>query len=152
VVAIEAELERRWPALTTLAATPIHGAFRLTQVLRVGEKIALVDFDGFLLGNPISDIGSFVAYLLYLPYKGLISAAQSRSAIHSFCQAYAEKAPWGLPADLFQWYTAAYLLGREVKKCLGKSTKPAKRDYQSMIGPLLEMAEGILAGRIHLEA
>ncbi|MDZ7291885.1 MAG: aminoglycoside phosphotransferase family protein [candidate division KSB1 bacterium] len=141
---IVTELEKRWPALTPLAPTPIHGAFRLTQVLLVGEKIALVDFDGFLLGNPISDVGSFVAYLLYLPYKGLISAAQSRSAIHAFCHAYAEKAPWGLPADSFAWYTAAYLLGREAKKCLGKSTKVSKRDYQGMIGPLLEMAKGIL--------
>ena len=147
---VDAELRKRLANLTILEPTPIHGAFRLTQLLLAEEKIAFIDFDDFSLGNPIADVGSFVAHLLYLPLKGVMSEAQARSAIRHFCQAYRANAPWGLPADLLEWYTAAYLVGREAKKCQGKTNQLSNRDYEGMIDKLLEMSAGILAGRLRL--
>ncbi len=149
--AVEAELRQRFSQLTPLAPTPIHGAFRLTQLLLVEGRLALIDFDDLMQGNPVSDIGGFLAYLLYLPLKGLITEEQSRAAIRGFCAAYRARSPWGLPQDLLQWHTAAYLLCREVKKCLEKSNKVSKRDYEGMIAKLLTLADEILAGRRQLE-
>ncbi len=142
------DLEKRMGGLPALAPVPIHGAFRPTQVLRVGEQLALIDFDGFLLGNPIADVGSFVAHLFYLPLKGLITASQSRAAMAAFTRAYRNAAPWGLPEEVLRWYTAANLAGREAKKCLDKSSKISKRDYEGMIGVLLEHARDCLAGKM----
>jgi hypothetical protein len=122
----------------------------LTQLLLVEGKLALVDLDGFLMGNPISDVGSFLAHLLYLPLKGLITQAQARSAVRRFCQAYGEKAHQGLPGEVLEWYTAVYLAGREVGKCLDKANKVSKRDYESMIDILLDMAIAILSGKMRL--
>jgi hypothetical protein len=147
---VDAELRKRQPHLTAVGQTPIHGAFRLTQLLLAEGKMAFIDFDDFSLGNPISDVGSFVAHLLYLPMKGVLSEAQSRAALRQFCHAYREQAPWGLPDDLLDWHTAAYLIGREAKKCQDKTNQISKRDYEGMIDKLLDLAAAILSGRFRL--
>jgi len=149
--ALEAQVRQKFSQLTPLAPTPLHGAFRLTQLLLVEGRLALIDFDDLVQGNPVSDAGGFLAYLLYLPLKGLITAEQSRTAVQCFCAAYRRHAPWGLPQDLLHWYTAAYLLCREVKKCLEKANKVSKRDYEGMITKLLAIAADILSGRMQLE-
>ncbi|MCI0694732.1 aminoglycoside phosphotransferase family protein [candidate division KSB1 bacterium] len=148
---IDGELRKRFSSLATLSPAPIHGAFRLTQLLLVEGKLALVDLDGFVMGNPISDVGSFLAHLLYLPLKGLITQAQARSAVRRFCQAYREKAYQGLPGEVLEWYIAVYLAGREAGKCLDKANKVSKRDYESMIDILLDMAIAILSGKMRLD-
>lgn len=148
---IDAALREQFPRLTPLADTPLHGAFRLTQLLLVEDRLALIDFDDLVRGNPISEVGGFLAYLLYLPLKGLSTEAQARAAIANFCNAYRAQAPWGLPQDVLHWYVAAYLLAREAKKCLEKGTKVSKRDYEGMIGKLLASAEEILTGTLQLE-
>jgi len=147
---VDAELRKRQPHLTAVGQTPIHGAFRLTQLLLAEGKIAFIDFDDFSLGNPISDVGSFVAHLLYLPMKGVLSEAQSLAALRQFCHAYREHAPWSLPGDLLNWYTTAYLIGREAKKCQDKTNQVSKRDYEGMIDKLLDLAAAILSGRFRL--
>ncbi len=148
---LDATLRQKFSRLTPLAPTPIHGAFRLTQLLLVQGRLALIDFDDLVKGNPVSEVGGFIAYLLYLPLKGLSTEAQCRAAVQRFCSAYREHAPWGLPQDALHWHTAAYLLCRETKKCLEKSNKVSKRDYEGMVAKLLAMAEEILAGRMRLE-
>ncbi len=144
--AITAALRGKYPGLAQVAPTPIHSAFRLSQLLLVDGKIALVDFDDFQLGNPISDVASFVAHLLYLSLKGKLTLEQSRSAIRHFGRAYAGRAPWGLPKEVLAWQTAAHLVGKQAKKCL----KLAKKNYLYTIVQLLSMAVEILADNMSL--
>ncbi len=147
---IDAALRTKFSQLPRVANTPLHGAFRLTQLLLVEDRLALIDFDDLVQGNPISEVGGFIAYLLYLPLKGLSTEEQARAAVAAFCNAYRAHATWGLPHDVLQWYSAAYLFSREVKKCLEKGTKVSKRDYESMVGKLLLMAEAILEGKVRV--
>jgi hypothetical protein len=144
--AIARALREKSSSLAHVAPTPIHGAFRLSQLLLVEGKLALIDFDDFLLGNPISDVASFVAHLLYLPLKGEITPEQSRSAIRHFCRAYADGAPQGLPADVLTWQTAAQLVCKQAKKCV----KLAKRNCRSTVDQLLNVAADILNGKMSL--
>jgi hypothetical protein len=146
VAAIAEALREKIPGLTKMPPAPIHSAFRISQFLLVDGKLALIDFDDFLLGNPIADVASFAAHLLYLPLKGKITPAQSRSAIRHFCEAYASRAPWGLPADVFAWQTAAHLVGKQAKKCI----KRPKKQYRDIVNQLLNMAADILDGRLGL--
>jgi len=139
-------LEQRLPHLTEIAPAPIHGGFRISQLLTVDGKIALLDFDDFLIGNPISDVASFAAHLLYLPLKDRITRDQARSAIRHFCQAYAERAPWGLPRDVLEWQTAAELVGKQAKKCI----RLVKKHHRRKVDQLLTMAEDVLAGKLAL--
>lgn len=148
---LELALREKFSGLTPLPLTPLHGAFRLTQLLLVEDRLALIDFDDLVKGNPVSEAGGFIAYLLYLPLKGLCTQAQCAEAVAQFCASYRAHAPWGLPPDVLHWNTAAYLLGRESKKCLEKKHKASKRDYEGMIAKLLEMADAVLNDRMRLE-
>lgn len=134
-------LREKYSTLTPIMPTPIHCAFRLSQLLLVNDKIALIDFDDFRCGNPLVDVGSFVAHLLYLPLREKLTMEQSRAAIRHFCRAYAEAAPWGLPGDVLAWQTAAHLLGQQVKKCITL----AKKNHSEKVSSLIDCANAILA-------
>jgi len=142
---IEALFEK-YSHLTRLTPVPIHSGFRLSQWLLVEGKLALIDFDTFLLGNPMSDVASFAAHLLYLSIKGKITPEQSRSAIRHFCRAYAAHAPWGLPADVLAWQTAALLVAEQAKKCI----RLAKKNCRQTVEQLLSLAADILVGKLTL--
>jgi hypothetical protein len=141
VSAIVKTLREKYSTLTPITPAPIHGAFRLSQLLLVNDKLALIDFDGFRCGNPLVDVGSFVAHLLYLPLREKLTMEQSRAAVRHFCRAYAEAAPWGLPADVLAWQTAAHLIGQQAKKCLTL----AKKNHPVKISVLIDCANAILA-------
>jgi hypothetical protein len=146
---VEAFYERLWgnvDGLTQVAPTPIHSAFRLSQLLLVDGKFALIDIDGFVLGNPIADVGSFVAHLLYVPLKSGITFQQSLSAIRIFCRSYAERAPWGLPPDVLAWQTAAHLVGQHARQCIRRE----KENYRSKVDQLLNTATKVLSGKLSL--
>jgi len=143
VEALTTMLREKYPQLPLLPPAPIHSAFRLSQFLVVGDKLALIDFDDFVLGNPIADVASFVAHLLYLPLKGDLTVARSRSAIRHFCATYAATAPWGLPKEVLIWQTAAQLLGKQAKKCI----RLAKANHAEKVDQLLNLAIAILDGK-----
>jgi aminoglycoside phosphotransferase (APT) family kinase protein len=146
VAALTKTLRDRHPQLPPLAAAPIHSAFRLSQFLIVEGKLALIDFDDFILGNPIADVASFVAHLLYLPLKGELSPERSRAAIREFCRSYAAAAPWGLPNEVFVWQSAAHLLGKQAKKCI----RLAKENHAEKVQQLLSLAAAVLEGKERL--
>ncbi len=136
------ELWERLPGLAPLETVPVHGAFRLPQLLLVENKIALLDFDGFLAGDPIVDVSSFIAHLLYLVVKGDLTPARSREAIAHFCEAYAARAPWGLPREVLQWYVAVTLIAKQAKKCI----KLVKENHAVKVEQLVGFAEAVLRG------
>jgi aminoglycoside phosphotransferase (APT) family kinase protein len=146
VKAISEKLAAKRSSLTKIAPRSIHGAFRLSQLLRVTSGLALVDFDAFQLGNPMEDVGGFVAYLLYRPMKGKLTQQQSRSAIRHFCRAYAERSPWGLPKDVLAWQTTAHLVGKHAKR----SVKTMKKNVRQLVEQLLRTAVDILDGKTSL--
>lgn len=137
-----AELQARLPELPPLATVPVHGAFRLPQLLLTENKIALLDFDGFLSGDPMVDTSSFLAHLFYLVVKGELTREQYRAAAMHFTRAYAEAAPWGLPNDVLQWYLALTLIAKQAKKCI----RLAKENHAVKVGQLVDFAEAVLRG------
>jgi hypothetical protein len=122
---ITAELRGRLPETFGLLATPVHGAFRLSQMLVADGRLYLLDFDGLLQGNPLSDAGSLAAHLLYLAVKRKLGLADSRSAVASFRRAYAEAAPWGAPEKII---------------------KRAKKNRDESIAQLLDLTAAVLSG------
>lgn len=147
VEALALALREKYAGLPSLPPAPIHSAFRLSQFLVVDGKLALIDFDDFVQGNPIADVASFVAHLLYLPLKGEsakdgLAPERGRAAIRRFCRAYAAAAPWGLPNDILIWQTAAHLLGKQAKKCI----RLAKENHAKKVDQLLNWAAAILSG------
>lgn len=143
VSSLKSTLLERQDDLPRIALTPTHGAFRISQLMFHRGKLALLDFDGYQLGNPISDVGSFAAHLLYLPLIGRLSAIRSRSAVSHFCRAYAAAAPWGLPQQVLSWEIAASLIGKHTKNCVAK----VKSSSNQRIDQLLDLTSEVLAER-----
>jgi aminoglycoside phosphotransferase (APT) family kinase protein len=134
--------------LETVPPAPIHGAFRFTQLLTYRDRLALVDFDGFRQGDPMVDVGSFVAHLFYLFAKGELAAAPTQNAVAAFLAAYREATPWGTPESALQWYTAVILVAKHAQKCV----KRLKDDGDTKIRHMLELAECMLDGRLTLRS
>jgi len=126
-----------------LPTTPLHGAFRLSQVLICSGRLVLLDFDGLRAGNPLSDVGSLCAHLLYQSVKGALTLPQSREGIATFCAAYRASAPWGLPEPALRWFTAAELVAKHAKKMV----KRGKKQRQQKIEDLLTLAEHVIAAK-----
>ena len=92
------ELEQQSLALAPLPQKPIHGAFRLKQLLLDGEHLGVVDFDSFALGDPCEDVADFVVDIEEL--KG--DAAQR--AVRGFLEAYRTSVSWSL--ETLGWHLA----------------------------------------------
>lgn len=137
------QIEERLPDTYGLPTTPLHGAFRLSQVLICDDRLVLLDFDGLRAGNPVSDVGSLCAHLLYQTVKGALTLPQSREGIATFCAAYRAVAPWGLPEPALRWFTAAELIAKHAKKMV----KRGKKQRQKKIEDLLTLAENVIAAK-----
>jgi hypothetical protein len=87
VEALSARLAAIQPGLPRVPARPVHGAFRLSQLLATADGFGLVDFDSCARGNPIFDLGSFVAYLIYLGHKDKLASERADACIGAFCRA-----------------------------------------------------------------
>ncbi len=129
--------------LPQLEKTPNHGAFRLTQLLDVDGTPGLLDFDGFLLADPLVDVASFVTHLFYLVVKGEIDLETCEKATKAFCSAYAEKAPSGLPENALRWHAVVALVGKQAKKCV----RLAKDGQGDRIEQMIHRAEEIFEGK-----
>ena len=146
VEAIVEKLLKQYPILTPVENVPIHGGFRISQLLLVDGDFALIDFDDFLMGNPLTDIASFAAHLLYLPLKNHLAMDESYEAIRHFSRAYDQQSNRALPADQLAWHIAAQLVGKQAKKCV----RLGKKNYHQMVNQLLGMAEDVISGRMTL--
>jgi hypothetical protein len=136
-------LAEKLPGLPPLDFVPNHGAFRLPQLLDVNGEIGLVDFDDFILTDPMSDAGSFIAHLLYLVVKRDLSFEQSRMAIKAFSVHYSNNASWGLPEDVLRCFVVMALIGKHAKKCV----QLAKQNHTDRVEELVYLAADILNGR-----
>ncbi len=56
--------ERLAAAIGERPARPIHRDFYADQVLVAGERLTLVDFDEFCLGDPALDVGNFLGHVI----------------------------------------------------------------------------------------
>jgi hypothetical protein len=57
------QLAARLEAVQPDSYRPVHGGFKPSQLLFLGQRVFLVDFDGFCLADPALDVGYFLAYL-----------------------------------------------------------------------------------------
>ena len=104
------------PRLPGAVVAPVHGSFKSGHVLVDDGRVAIIDFDGAGLGDPLYDVGR---YLARLDLAGAKSAA-ARSAIDAaaarFREFYAAAVPWGWPEMRVRWYTSAHLVASQAQK------------------------------------
>jgi|SRR5262245_28105 len=89
-----------------LADALVHGDFHCQQLTWTGEAVALFDFDDCGRGDPLVDLGTFIADL----HRRELSDADLRRLARVLCHGYRRDAPWGLPVDHLVWHTLVQML------------------------------------------
>lgn len=109
-----ARLQQTLPALVprALPQAPIHGAFRLEQMLARGEEFALVDFDALARGDPLFDAAEFVASLQFLELSCGLPRPRLQQAAEGFMENYAALVPWPCERRRLAWYALAFLISK----------------------------------------
>lgn len=96
----------------TIPQTPVHGTFKMAQILVNGTEIAIVDFDSVAQGDPLYDVAEFIASIIALRSKNGLSADEVSQGVQSFIAAYAESVPWACDPSRINWYTTNFLLSK----------------------------------------
>jgi phosphotransferase family enzyme len=121
-------------------AAPVHGSFRLRQLLTWEDRIGLVDFDDLRQGNPWRDLGDFLAELH--TFEGL-EDAHARRIRRAFFEAYAADVPWGVDLEALRWFTGVFLVSMHAKRYM----RMLKNGRERRIPQFVDMAAEILAHR-----
>jgi aminoglycoside phosphotransferase (APT) family kinase protein len=120
---------------------PIHGAFRLDQLLSHEDSVAMVDIDAVALGDPHYDVAEFITSLIYQHFRRGLPLAELMALAGTFRQAYTEQAPWPVDRRVLAWYTAAFLIEK-----LHGSLKGLQQDVLDKIDELFYLIDEHLRG------
>jgi hypothetical protein len=99
-----------------LPLVPCHGTFKLNHLLDDGTHTSLVDFDSFVLADPIYDVANFVADLHYLEAQGALPAGRAAKLARAFYDAWSATVPWGRRDGVLDWYVASLLVRKQALK------------------------------------
>jgi aminoglycoside phosphotransferase (APT) family kinase protein len=96
---------RGWPPWSRA----LHGDFNATQVLLTGGRVALLDFDRAVRGDPALDLGNFLGQLEHDALTGRLAAAHVERAGDALLEGYGARHDRLLPCRV-KGFTAARLL------------------------------------------
>ena len=90
---------------------PTHGDFSANQVLLTDDSAGICDTETAALGDPMSDLGSFIAYLEWRAVRGALSDARVEAFREAFLSGYQMATQRSIAARVDLW-VAAHLLRR----------------------------------------
>lgn len=79
---------KRWLTEQTPVQRPVHGDFYDKQVIVDKGKVRLIDLDAACLGNPLLDLGSYIAHLERLACNHALSVSDLEIQSGTFITAY----------------------------------------------------------------
>jgi aminoglycoside phosphotransferase (APT) family kinase protein len=119
--------------------TTLHGDLHLKNFLVTNGQVALIDLDDLCQGDPLKDVGSFVAALYYRGVlRGRTYFAAEKIA-GEFIKAYRAEAGWEFPESALNWHIAAALIYERAYR----SVTRMKPDGLGALGEIIELARAI---------
>ncbi|MCZ8102035.1 MAG: aminoglycoside phosphotransferase family protein [Burkholderiales bacterium] len=112
------ELGARLPALDRRPAVTLHGDFHTANILFDGQTPGFIDLDELALGDPAYDLALFASRLLLVGLVKPDRARQAAGLAQDLPVLYEKAGGQPVPGDVFAWYVATLLLGRQVKTCI----------------------------------
>jgi hypothetical protein len=116
--AVLGELIRRDPG-EAARLVPVHGDFHCNQVLVQEDRVAIIDFDLFGMGDPLHDVARFLSRFKAYAH-GKIDATVSARAQDTFLSTYEILVPWPVERQRLGWLMAALLVNRQALKSIKK--------------------------------
>jgi len=99
-------------ARQTIPVAPIHGAFRLEQLVIRDLDLAIVDFDALALSDPLADVAEFIASLHFLEATQGKARSHLEAAGEQFYRSYCEQVPWECDRQRIAWYALAFFISK----------------------------------------
>jgi tRNA A-37 threonylcarbamoyl transferase component Bud32 len=117
----------------------IHGDFGPTQVLVADGSVSIIDLDSAIRGDPVEDLGVFIAKLERRVVNGKLSAARSQKLVAALLAGYEAHAGAGAIDRVRLRRHVASTLVRRLPGAFGRRAP----DWRSRMGATLARAEEI---------
>jgi hypothetical protein len=122
----------------------LHGDLHAKNVIFPGGPAALIDLDNLCAGDPLQDLGSFVASTCGRALDNDIGVADIAPMVAAVVRGYEASAGWAVPRPALRWYTAASLLAEQAHRTVIR-LKIARLDG------LIDVAQQVLGGEGHMK-
>jgi thiamine kinase-like enzyme len=117
----------------------LHGDLHAKNVLFTRGSAALIDLDNLCAGDPVRDLGSFVASTCARSLTREIAEPDIAPMISALVRSYEDDVPWEVPRLALRWYTAASLVSEQAHRTV-------IRMKNGSLHALIDLAEQALAG------
>lgn len=114
----------------------LHGDLHLKNILCDGQQVYLIDLDTLCHGNPLLDLGSFIASVLYLEKLGIFETAFAEKIISAFLFAYQGQVNWSISIASLRWHIAAALISERISRLITRQ----KAGRLEILNDLIELA------------
>ncbi len=94
----------------------LHGDLQFENILVDGDQVALIDLDTLSQGDPLFDVGSFVAFLIYRGIRRNVSGKAMESMCEIFIRHYEKSVPWSISRSALRWHIAAALVNERAAR------------------------------------
>ena len=100
----------RFGPTDSFPAVPIHGAFRMSQLLGRDDLLGMTDFDATALGDPHYDVAEFMSSLLYQSFRRGLERSDLFTMCEDFRTEYERGVSWTLDPKRLSWFISAFTL------------------------------------------
>lgn len=93
-------LETDAPSITSADHTLIHGDCQLGNLLAQDDRVAFLDFDDCVQGDPARDVATFIVYLYFYDFSPTLRDAMRET----FLASYRRVVEWEVSAERLAWH------------------------------------------------
>ncbi len=119
----------------------LHGDLHLKNFFVTGQQVALIDLDNVCAGDPMLELGSFVASLFYRQLAQQKAAEYSQAMADVFIRAYSAAASKPLNRSILDWHIASALIAERAYRCVTR----LKSDRPSLLEEVIVLANTFCA-------
>ena len=111
-------LETEAPSITSTDHTLIHGDFQFGNLLAQDDRVAFLDFDDCVQGDPTRDVANFIVYLHFYDFSPTLRDAMSST----FLASYRRVVEWEVPAERLAWHLRVQFLNKAYRAYFQQAT------------------------------
>jgi aminoglycoside phosphotransferase (APT) family kinase protein len=140
-----AALSRAAVSLPPPAQATVHGDLHTGNILLDDAGLVLIDLDSLARGEPALDLALLGTRLLLVAMLGNAGWREIPAAVAALPRLYADSGGDGISPQVFAWYVAALLVGRQLKTSINNLAP----DMDRLARRLVDQAWAVLeAGRV----
>lgn len=98
--------------------TPLHMDLKLGNLLADGDRVTLIDMDEICRGDPLIDIGSFIANVYLNGLRAGAGMGEIENFIIAFLDSYGQSVNWKVGRIRLAWHISAALLHEVLRRSI----------------------------------